>query len=63
MNRPRCRLEQTRVGPLVWAHEIGVPVCIRLEVYCTLVPPSEYDGSMCTAAEIRSIATITVVAF
>ena len=52
LNRPRCRLEQTRVGPLVWAQELGVPVCIRLEVYIS--------ASMCAAAEMRSVATITV---
>ena len=29
------------------------------EVY-TLMPPGEYDGTICTAAQMRPVATVTV---
>ena len=41
------------VGPM---NRVGLSYSAR----CVLAPPDEYDGSICAAAAMRSVAAITV---
>ena len=50
MNRSRCRLGSDFLAPK--------EPCNRW--VCTLAPPGAYDGLICVAAAMRSVATITV---